>query len=92
MKLYTVRDSIAGFFLPPFTAPNDNVAKRMFIGSLGDSFNYRQDFFLYATATFDETSGLIVAIEPELILSGSSIAPALDPRPSPTQAAGSAMQ
>lgn len=81
MKFYSVRDNTAEFFLPPFMAPNDSVAKRMFIGSLGDSFAFRQDFQLYHVGDFDDQNGLIQPINPQLILAGHSIAAQLDPRP-----------
>lgn len=80
MKLYTIRDGSAEFFLPPFCAPNDNVAKRMFIGSLGDSFTFRTDFLLYSIGEFDDQTGLLQSSDPHMVLAGSSIAQSLDPR------------
>lgn len=80
MNFYTVRDETADFFLPPFLARNEGQAKRMFIGSLGDSFPYRRDFSLYHVGSFDEDNGLITPAEPTLVLNGLSIAVDLDPR------------
>jgi len=80
MKLYTIRDGSAEFFLPPFCAPNANVAQRMFIGSLGDSFNFRADFLLYCIGEFDDQTGLLKPSDPTMVLAGSSIAQSLDPR------------
>jgi hypothetical protein len=78
--IYTVHDSTAEYFLPPFMAPNDAVARRMFIGSLGDSFSFRADFGLYCVGEFDDATGRVTARDPVLVLSGHSIAASLDPR------------
>jgi hypothetical protein len=82
-KVYTIRDSVADYFLPPFVAQTDDQASRMFIGSLGDSFPYRSGFMLYHVADFSSESGLFTAREPTLVLAGSSVNDELDPRPRP---------
>lgn len=82
MNCYSVFDSAAEYFLPPFFAPNDGVAKRMFIGSLGDSFAYRADFVLYYVGEFNDAAGVLNPHDgPRLVLAGLSIAENLDPRP-----------
>lgn len=83
MRIYTVHDAAASFFLPPFTAMNDGQAQRMFIASLGDSFAYRVDFTLFCIGDFSDESGEITPMVPVAILHGKSIAEALDPRPRP---------
>jgi hypothetical protein len=80
MKMYTIRDQVAGFFIAPFTAPNDNVAKRMFISSLGDSFPHRRDYSLHSIGAFDTDSGVLSPVEPYLVLAGLSVGEDLDPR------------
>jgi len=84
MKIYTVRDEAAQYFLPPYFAQNDGHAQRMFIASLGDSFPFRKDFALYETGSFDDDNGLTVGLEtPRIVLAGLSIAADLDPRINP---------
>lgn len=79
-RLYSIHDTSAGYFLPPFMALNDAQASRMFIGSLGDSFSFRQDFNLYHIADFDDESGVLATVDSSIVLRGNSIAPTLDPR------------
>jgi len=83
MNVYTIRDSVAAFFLPPFTASTDGQAERMFIGSLGDSFNYRDGFQLYHVGTWSDVDGTLDTCEPRLVLAGNSVNYTLDPRPRP---------
>jgi len=80
MKLYTIRDQVAGFFINPYCAANDGVAKRMFISSLSDSFPHRSDFSLHCIGTFNDETGQLTAENPHLVLSGLSIDDRLDPR------------
>ena len=80
MKVFSVQDSGAEFFLPPFFAHNARQAERMFVGSLGDSFPFRQDFNLFELGEFDESTGQLTAITPLCVLRGSSIGEDLDPR------------
>jgi len=80
MKIYSIRDDAAQFFIQPFFANTDAQATRMFIGSLGDSFPHRADFKLYALGTFDTETGQICGSGPVLVLAGLSIAVTLDPR------------
>lgn len=87
MNIYSIRDDSAQYFLPPLFARTDGQAKRMFIGSLGDSFPFRKDFGLYLIGTFDEQTGLLTTQEPSIVLAGFSIpsesSPAFVPSPKP---------
>lgn len=83
MNLYTIRDQPGGFFMPPFCAQNDAIAERMFISSLGDSFAHRSGFSLHRVGKFDDDTGQLTAVDPEMILAGTSIRDELDPRPRP---------
>lgn len=85
MRIYTVQDTTASFYLPPFTAQTDDQAKRMFIGSLGDSFAFRTDFSLFYIGDFNDELGEITKPSHILVLRGSSISEMLDPRPRPLQ-------
>jgi hypothetical protein len=80
MNIYTIRDDTGGFFLPPFTALNDGIAKRMFISSLGDSCPHRKDFVLFNIGVFDDDNGTITPCHPINVLAGFSIPIDLDPR------------
>lgn len=81
MNVYTIHDAAAQYFLPPFFAETDNQAKRMFIGSLGDSFPHRSDFVLFQIGQFNNETGLLKENKQiESILAGASISPHLDPR------------
>lgn len=83
MRVYTIRDQAGEFFLPPFTAPNDAVAKRMFIASMGDGFSHRMDFVLYYIGDFSDVDGTLSPVDPVVVLAGYSVAESLDPRPRP---------
>lgn len=80
MKIYSIHDAKAEYFLPPLFAKTDNQAKRQFIGSLGDSFQFRIDYTLFLIGEFDDDTGLITGeVSPALILSGASIPSDMDP-------------
>lgn len=83
MKIYTIRDQVAGFFLPPYTAPNNGIAVRMFISGLSDSFPHRSDFSLHLIGEFSDDTGELKYLDPEIVINGASIAEHLDPRPRP---------
>lgn len=82
MNIYAIHDAAAKYFLPPFTAPTDGVAKRMFVASMGDSFPHRADFTLHLVGSFDEDQGTLSIPQsgPRLVLAGLSVDPRLDPR------------
>lgn len=78
-QIYTIRDAAAQYFLPPFFAKTDAQAKRMFIGSLGESFTHRADFQLFLIGAFDDDNGNITPLEPTVVLAGLSIPADLSP-------------
>jgi len=81
MNLYSIHDGSAQYFLPIFAAKTGDQAKRMFIGSLGDSFPYRADFTLHHVGHFDDDTGTLTACDPPVVvLTGLSIPPSMDPR------------
>jgi len=81
MKMYTVRDDAAQYFMPPFFCQNDNVAQRMFISSMGDQFNHRVDYLLFCLGSWDDQSAVISLEEPpRLVVCGSSVSDSMDPR------------
>lgn len=81
--VYTIRDNVADYFMPPFVAKNDNLAKRMFIMGMGDNFVHRVDFQLFSIGNFDSEDGYLIAFDPRLVMAGLSISEDLDPRPGP---------
>lgn len=80
MKCYSIHDTAAEYFFPPFFARTDAEASRMFVQSLGDSFPHRSDYGLYLCGAFDQDTGLLTAHEPKIVLSGLSIAESLAPK------------
>lgn len=83
--VYSIRDNVAGYFLPPFFAINDGHAKRMFIVGLGDSFPHRADFSLFCIGSWNDGDAALVPSDPRRVLSGVSISDTLDPRPAMMQ-------
>lgn len=73
MIIYTIHDSIAEYFFPPYMARNDAEASRMFVQSLGDTFPHRADFKLMSIGTFDQETGLLKATDLNMVLAGLSI-------------------
>lgn len=74
MNCYSIYDASAEYFLPPYFARTDAEAKRMFIGSLGDSFQFRQDFNLFRLASFDQDTGIFTAEPaPIIVIAGATI-------------------
>lgn len=86
MKMYSVHDTAAEFYHPPFTAQTDAQASRIFVVSLGDQFPHRGDFNLYRIGEFDNDGGTLLPCDPpQCVLRGTSIANDLDPRAYPGQ-------
>lgn len=85
MNIYSIYDSPAEYFLPPFFARTHGQAQRMFVGSMGDTFPHRAGFGLHHIGIFDEDTGKIEGIDHVLILAGLSIPPEADPRVPPPQ-------
>lgn len=70
-KLYTIYDTVAGFYSPVFQAENDAHAIRMFTQSI--DFNHRFDFALWHCADFDSDTGQIHQLVPQLITHGKNL-------------------
>jgi len=56
-NLYTIYDSIAGFYSPVFTAENDAHATRMMNQSI--DLNHKADFTLWSPGQFNSENGEI---------------------------------
>lgn len=58
INLYSVKDSKLGKFCQPFTAPNDEIAKRMLQSTIRAGGNniadYPEDFQLFKIGNYDE--------------------------------------
>lgn len=61
MSMFSVQDSKAGMFLPPFPAPNAGVAIRQFTDAIANENSvlskHPEDYALYELGTFDDVSG-----------------------------------
>lgn len=70
LNLYTIRD-IKSAFGSPFTAQNDEVAKRIFgtavLSSDNDIYRYPEDFSLYCNGVFDGCDGTIDSCVPRFL-------------------------
>ena len=70
-KIYSVHDSAAKAYLPPFFMRTNTEAERAFETTVKDEnsqFNkYPGDYTLVSMGTFDEDTGLITATEPQII-------------------------
>jgi len=76
--LFSVYDSKADFFHPPFVASRAAAAERMFRQAAtekGSQFwQFPGDFDLFLIGSFDASSGLVKAVVPaQLIVKGSSL-------------------
>jgi len=65
--LYTIFDSKAGAYLPPFTSQNDATALRQFETAISQSdhdFNrHAEDYSLWTVATFDQKTAEITTLK-----------------------------
>lgn len=73
VTLYSVHDTVAGYYMPIFSARNDGEASRMFVQSMGEAFSHRADYNLYRVAQFDVEEGLVESMTPQIVLRGTSI-------------------
>jgi len=70
--MYSIYDSVAGFYSPVFHAQNDNHAVRMFSQSI--DLNHKPDFTLWLIGQFDDENGHIYDYrEPTLIEKGINL-------------------
>ena len=72
LGMYSVFDSKAEQFTPPFSAGNDALAVRVFSGACSepthDFHRHAEDFTLFKVGEFDQEKGVIVPCSPESIV------------------------
>lgn len=74
--LFTVRDSASQVFAPPFVAPSEGFAIRMFRDAIVQKdvdnmmAKHPEDFELYCIAGFDEATGGIDPMPARLVIRG----------------------
>lgn len=73
-NLYSVYDAVALIWMPPLCQRTDGEAARAFCASVTDPqhgfFVQAPDLRLYRVGTFDQDTGELKPVTPELILSG----------------------
>lgn len=78
MNLYSIYDAVALVWLPPVMQRTDGEAARGFSAAVSDPqhdfFKQSIDLRLYKVGSFDQDTGEIKPITPELILSGGEAA------------------
>lgn len=68
--LFSVRDSASQVFAPPFVAPSQGFAMRMFRDAIADKNSdnmmskHPEDFELYIIGSYSEDSGVLTAVSP----------------------------
>lgn len=81
-KVFSVFDSKAGAFLPPFLLPEVAVAQRAFRDCVGDSSHafgrHPEDYTLIQLAVFDDASGQFDELGHDVILTGVAVASMLE--------------
>lgn len=73
LKIFSIRDSKAEYFAPPFFQQNHALAERMFRTATNDPQSqvnkYPQDFDLYYLGTYDDQTGKIQVLDsPEHVI------------------------
>lgn len=72
LNVYSIFDSVANAFIPPFFMANDAMAIRACSDALTDSnhqfFKHPTDYTLFRIAEFDDSNGVIVPRETHLNL------------------------
>lgn len=68
MILYTIYDTKADTYTPPFLAKNDDLAKRVIVNTcrgVGDCtlVQYPSDFVLFGIAEWDESTGVVTPFD-----------------------------
>lgn len=75
-SLFAIRDSAVGGFHAPFMAPSNGVAIRSFRDEVlrkdaGNMMNqHPEDFELYLIGSYEEDTGVLESITPELLMRG----------------------
>lgn len=76
LEVYCMRDSMTGFLTPCFEQ-NENTAKRNFAFAINskDTVVYANPshFDLYKIGTYDSSTGTLIGINPELVVTGQSV-------------------
>ncbi|AXL14452.1 nonstructural protein [Microviridae sp.] len=76
-NLYSVCDTVAGRFSPPFISANDRTAQRDFITACRDPQSMMSksplDYHLYSLGTYDQDDGQIDPTAPNLVATGNII-------------------
>lgn len=66
INLYSIKDTKLGKYCQPFTAPNDDIAKRMLASTMLDNNpnngirNFPEDYQLYKLGKYDEDTGELI--------------------------------
>jgi len=73
-NLYSIFDSVGGFYSPVFQTENDNTAIRMFSQSIGPDNAHAADYTLWQLGTFNPDNGEFKTLkEPKMVLNGLSL-------------------
>lgn len=79
---YSIHDSVAQFFGPPFFVKTDGEARRVFGDACKDTRSnlseHPSDYSLYRIGHFDDNSGDLVPVAPVLLTRGVLAAPAAE--------------
>ena len=82
-NIYSVYDSKAACFMPPFFLHNDSLAQRAMLGALMEEshqfYKHAEDFTLYKLGVFDDGVGVIESeISPQAICNLSMLKVAMN--------------
>jgi len=69
--LFTIYDSVAGFYSPCFLAENEAHATRMFKQSI--DLDHKHDFALFVIGAFDPDDGTIHEKTPAIVIHGNNL-------------------
>lgn len=72
INLYSIKDTVAGVCMSPYTSVNNETAKRNF-AKVCASVDYSDDFQLFKVGTYDTDTGKVEGCEPEFICNGGDI-------------------
>lgn len=75
-KVFSIRDTKAEAFLPPFMAPATGHALRSFMDACSDPnstfYKHPDDFMLYEIATFDDSTAVYESLSPVKLVNYAS--------------------
>lgn len=76
-RCFSVYDAKTAYFQPPFFSPTIPSGVRMFQRLVNDPgsmvYSYPQDFSLMFVGEFDDTTGQLRAVTPEIVATGSQM-------------------